>query len=132
MVPGIRHNLFSVMAAANKGILAIFVYQNPRLEGFSNTVPLRSESGDLYLYMLYLSADGCGAKELAMNTVVNAQLWHRWLGHLHAQPLQRGYGDPNGPFTPVVKGGYKYVSKVADEFTEWTAVYLLTSKNQAL
>ena len=37
-----------------------------------------------------------------------------------------------GPFTPVVIGGYKYVSKITDEYTKWTAVCLLTNKNQAL
>ena len=36
------------------------------------------------------------------------------------------------PFKPVAIGGYKYASKVTDECTKWTAVYLLTNKNQAL
>ena len=29
-------------------------------------------------------------------------------------------------------GGYRYISKVTDDFTKWTTVYLLTKKNQAL
>ena len=33
---------------------------------------------------LDFSADGYGAKKLAMNAVT-AQMWYRWLGHLHAQ-----------------------------------------------
>ena len=33
---------------------------------------------------------------------------------------------------PVAIGGYKYVSKITDEYAKWTAVYLLTNKNQAL
>ena len=37
-----------------------------------------------------------------------------------------------GPFTPVAIGGYKYVSKITDEYTKWTTVYLLTNKKQAL
>ena len=32
-----------------------------------------------------------------------------------------------GPFTPVAVGGYTYVSKVTDEYTKWTAVYLSTT-----
>ena len=48
------------------------------------------------------------------------------------QPFQLCYGDLIGPFTPTAIGGYKYVSKITDEYTKWTAVYLLTSKNQAL
>ena len=40
--------------------------------------------------------------------------------------------DLVGPFTPVAIGGYKYVSKITDEYTEWTAVSLLTNKKQAL
>ena len=62
--------------------------ENPRLEGFNVSVPLRSESGDLYSFVLDLSADRYGAKELAMNAVTNAQVWHRRLGHLHAQSLR--------------------------------------------
>ena len=37
-----------------------------------------------------------------------------------------------GPFTLVTIGGYKYVSKITDECTKWTAVYVLISKNEAL
>ena len=49
-----------------------------------------------------------------------------------SQPFQLCYGDLMGPFTPVAIGGYKYVIKITDECTKWTAVYLLTNKNQAL
>ena len=87
VVPGIGRNLFSLMTAAIKGIVTTFDYKNPRLEGFNVTVPLRSESVDLYLFVLDLSADRYGAKELAMNPITNAQVWHRRLGHLHAQSL---------------------------------------------
>ena len=87
VVPEIGRNLFSVMTAAKKGIATIFDDKNPRLEGFNVTVPLRSESGDPYSFVLDLSADRYGAKELAMNAVANAQVWHQWLGHLHAQSL---------------------------------------------
>ena len=44
VVPGIGRNLFSVLTAPKKDIATIFDYQNPRLEGFSVTVPLRNES----------------------------------------------------------------------------------------
>ena len=37
-----------------------------------------------------------------------------------------------GPFTPAAIGDYRYVSKITAEYTKWTAVYLLTNKNQAL
>ena len=85
VVPAIGRNLFSVIIAAKTGTATIFDYENPRLEGFNVTVPLRSESGDHYSFMLDLSADRYGAKELMMNVVANTQVWHRWLGHLHAQ-----------------------------------------------
>ena len=52
--------------------------------------------------------------------------------HTVSRPFQLCYGDLMGPFTPVAIGGYKYVSKITDECTKWTAVYLLTNKNQAL
>ena len=48
VVPKIGRNLFSVMAAAKKGFVTIFDYESPKLEGFDVSVPLRSESGDLY------------------------------------------------------------------------------------
>ena len=47
LVLGIERNLFSVMTVAKKGIATIFDYENPKLEEFNVTVPLRSESGDL-------------------------------------------------------------------------------------
>ena len=34
-----------------------------------------------------LNADRYDVEELAMNAVANAQVWHRLLGHLHAQSL---------------------------------------------
>ena len=37
-----------------------------------------------------------------------------------------------GPFKPTAHGGFKFVSKITDQFTKWTAVYLLCSKDQAL
>ena len=77
VVPGIRRNLFLVMTAAKNSIVAIFPYENHRLEGFNVTVPLWSESGDLYSFVLDLSADQYDAKELVMNEVTNAQVWHR-------------------------------------------------------
>ena len=65
--------------------------------------------------MLELSADGYGAKELAMNAVANALMWHRLLGHLHlhspgaaspAEPLSEAVGGPllGGP-PPPSRGG---------------------------
>ena len=48
---------------------------------------LRSESGAFYSFALDLSANRYGAKELAMNAVANAQVWHRRLSYLHAQSL---------------------------------------------
>ena len=37
-----------------------------------------------------------------------------------------------GQFTPEALGGYKYVSKISDEHTRWTEIYLLKSKDGAL
>ena len=87
VVPRIGRNLFSVIIAAKKGIVTIFDYENPRLEGLNVTVPLRSKSGDLYSFVLELSVDRYGAKELAMNAVANDQVWHRRVSHFHAQSL---------------------------------------------
>ena len=47
-------------------------------------------------------------------------------------PFQQVYGDLMGPFKPTARGGYEYVSKITDQFTKWTAVYLLCSKDEAL
>ena len=87
VVPGIGRNLFSVMIAAKTGIVTICDYENPRLEGFNVTVPLRNKSGDLYSFELDLNTDRYGAKELAMNAVADGQVWHRRLSHFHAQKL---------------------------------------------
>ena len=47
-------------------------------------------------------------------------------------PFQLVCGDLMGPFKPSAREGYEYVSKITDQFTKWTAVYLLCTKNQAL
>ena len=83
VIPGIGRNLFSVMTAAKKSIATIFDHENPRLEGFNVTVPLPSESQDLYSFVPDMSVDRYGAKELAINAVANA----RQLDHLHAHNL---------------------------------------------
>ena len=177
VVPGIGRNLFSVIEADKKRHCDHLRLRNPRLEEFNVTVPLRSESDDFYSFVLDLSADRHGAKELTKNAAVNAQVWNRRLSHLHAQnldilrkrdgtgitferavsdcdvcpvgkaqqlshpktanhtinrPFQLCYGNLMGPFTPVAISEYTYVSKVTDEYTKWTAVYLLANKNEAL
>ena len=63
--------------------MTILDYENPRLEGINVTVPLRSESGDLYSFVLNLSADGYGTKGLATNAIANAQVCLWRLGHIH-------------------------------------------------
>ena len=60
---GIGRNLFSVMTAVKKNIVTIFDYE--KHPGWRGSVPLQSEIGDLYLFVLDLSVDGYGAKELA-------------------------------------------------------------------
>ena len=51
----------------------------------------------------------------------------------HVQhPFQLVFTDLMGPFTPEAVGGYKYVSKISDEYTRWTEIYLLKSKDGAL
>ena len=45
------------------------------------------------------------------------------------QPFQLCFGDLMRPFMSVAIIDYKYVSKVTDESTLRTAVYLLTNKN---
>ena len=49
-----------------------------------------------------------------------------------AAPFQLVYGDLMGPFTLMAHGGYEYVRKIRHQFTKWTAVYLLGTKDQAL
>ena len=88
VVPTIRRNLFSVKTATRNGSVSIFDRENPRLEAFGVTLPLRGEQDDLYSFVLELSADAYGATELAMNAVSNAQLWHRQLGHLNRRILE--------------------------------------------
>ena len=47
-------------------------------------------------------------------------------------PFQLVYGDLMGPFKPVDREDYEYVSKINDQFIKWTAVYLLCTKDLAL
>ena len=138
VVPTIGRNLFSVKTATRNGTVSIFDHKNPRLAAFGMTLPLRREQDDSNSFVLDLSADAYGTAELAMNAVSNAQLWHRRLGHLNRRslelmqrhdgngitfdagitgPFQLCFGDFMGPFTPEAYGGFKYVSKIPDQFT---------------
>ena len=58
------------------------------------------------------------------------QLAHPKKGQ-HAGITQLCYGDLMGPFTSEAYGGFKYVSKITDQFIRWTAVYLLENKSCA-
>ena len=86
-VPGIGRNVVLVMTAAKRGIVAIFDYGNSGLKEFNVTMPVRSERGDLYSFVLDVNADGYDIKDIAIDTVEKAQVWHRRLGHLHVQSL---------------------------------------------
>ena len=48
------------------------------------------------------------------------------------RPFQLVFTYLMGYFTPEALGGYKYVSKISDEHTRWTEIYLLKSKDSAL
>ena len=37
-----------------------------------------------------------------------------------------------GPLTPEALGGYKYITNISGEYTEWTKPYLLKSKHDDL
>ena len=97
IVPGIGCNLFSVKSATKKGVVSIFDFENPGLELSGITVPLHAEDDDLYSLMFDLSAHSHGGKELTMNAMTNAQLWHRRPGHLNKRNLElMQWRDGNG------------------------------------
>ena len=51
----------------------------------------------------------------------------------HVQhPFQLVFTDLMGQFTSEALGGYKYVSKISEEHTRWTEMYILKSKDGAL
>ena len=58
------------------------------------------------------------------------------MGHLNRKSLdllkKLVFTDLMGQFTPEALRGYKYVSKISDEHTRWTEIYLLKSKDGAL
>ncbi|CAN0476461.1 unnamed protein product, partial [Laminaria digitata] len=52
--------------------------------------------------------------------------------HKFKLPFQLVFADLMGPLTPEALGGYKYITKISDEYTKWTETYLLKSKHDAL
>ena len=38
-------------------------------------------------------------------------------------PFQLVFADLMGPLTPEAFGGYKYIAKISDEYTKWTALF---------
>ena len=159
IAPGIGRNIFSVKTAERKGIVSIFDVNKSRLEAGDITMLLREENDDLYSFKLDLSADGYAGKELAMNAVTNAQVWHRRLGHLNKRSLEimdrkNGKGVAfdgsiaNGDVCAVGKSHQLAHPQKANHVAinalfqlvygdfmgslKSTAVYLLWSKDQAL
>ena len=51
-------------------------------------MPFRGEEYGLYSFNLELSADGYARKELTMNAVTSALVWHRRLGRLNNRSLK--------------------------------------------
>ena len=47
-------------------------------------------------------------------------------------PFQLVFVDLMGPLTSEALGGYKYITKISDEYTKWTEPNLLKSKHDAL
>ena len=47
------------------------------------------------------------------------------------RPFRLCYGNLTYPLTPEAYGGFKYISNITDQFTRWTAVYLLENKRCA-
>ena len=65
--------------------------------------------------------------------VKSRQRAHPKTADQHVQhPFQLVFTDIMEQFTPEALGGYKYVSKISDEHTRWTEIYLLKSKDGAL
>ena len=87
IVPGIGRTLFSVKPATKKGVVSICDSDIPRLEVSDITVPLGAGDDGLFSLGIDLSVDSLGGKELAMNMMTNAQLWHHRLGHLNKRSL---------------------------------------------
>ena len=88
IVSGIGRNFFSVKSATKKVVASIFDFDNPRLELSGITVSSRAENDELHSLVFDLSADNHGGKELAMNAMINAQMWHRRWGHLNKRSLE--------------------------------------------
>ena len=77
IVPGIGRNLFIAKSTTKEGVVSTFDFDNPMLELSGIAVLLRAEDDDLYSLVFDLNADSHGGKELAMNAMTNAKLWHR-------------------------------------------------------
>ena len=94
--------------------MTIFDYENPSLEEINVTVPLRSESGDLYSFVLDFGADRYGTKGLATNAVAKPRrVSGGWVISIHLRlelhhqrnlcpQQQRGYRQGGHP--PSAKG----------------------------
>ena len=80
-----------------------------------------------------ISFDGTGPDCDVCAVGKGRQRAHSKTADQHVQhPFQLIFADLMGQFTPEALGGYKYVSKISDEYTRWTEIYLLKSKDGAL
>ena len=156
VVPGLGRNLFSVKQASHNGVVSIFDKYNPRLEANNFTLPLQQLENNLYFFRWTLSVGAArrssqckrrlpppsGIGGWGTSTVPDCdvcavgksrQRAHPKTADQHVQhPFQLVFTDIMGQFTSEALGGYKYVSKISDEHTRWTEIYLLKSKDGGL
>ena len=108
IVPTIGRNLLSVKTATMNDFVSIFDRENPRLEAFGVTLPLRGEQDDLYSFMLDLWRHRAGdergvqqpalapaaglpqQKELSTHAEARRQRYHLRRHHSGLGRLRRG------------------------------------------
>ena len=88
MVPDIGRSLFSVPSATAQEATTIFALEESRIETNDFTIPLQQVGGsrDLYVFNVEL-----GEVDLALHAKVNADQWHRRLGHINERSMELLY-----------------------------------------
>ena len=96
-------------------------HMNPR-----NMEVLRNKKGNGVEYTGTIS--GCDICSVSQN---KQQAHPKKSTQKTTRPMRLVYTDLMGPFTPAAKGGYRFVSKLTDDYSRMKEIFLLKNKTEA-
>lgn len=88
LVQNLGANIFSVGALAEKGVMCDFMSTPPAIRNGTHVFPMSKEVPRMYVVKIFIDDVNLGAVDV-YRTKVDADLWHRRMGHCNSRALQQ-------------------------------------------